>query len=107
MMALAMLEAKTPDPSFYNAFIPKVVGNAPGATQVNSFKEGMDAIAAGKTINYVGAGGPIAFDQFQNSTGAFELVDTRATRHQPAARGRERRRHSQAAQMIARGRITS
>ena len=74
MMALAMLEAKTPDPSFYNAFIPKVVGNAPGATEVHSFKEGMDAIAAGKTINYVGAGGPIAFDQYQNSTGAFELI---------------------------------
>jgi ABC-type branched-subunit amino acid transport system substrate-binding protein len=74
MMALAMLEAKTPDPSFYNAFIPKVVGNAPGATEVHSFKEGMDAIAAGKTINYVGAGGPISFDQYQNSTGAFELI---------------------------------
>jgi len=74
MMALAMLEAKTPDPSFYNAFIPKVVGNAAGATEVHSFKEGMDAIAAGKTINYVGAGGPIAFDEFQNSTGAFELI---------------------------------
>jgi ABC-type branched-subunit amino acid transport system substrate-binding protein len=74
MMALAMLEAKTPDPSFYNAYIPKVVGNAPGATQVNSYQEGMAAIAAGKTINYVGAGGPIAFDQYQNSTGAFELI---------------------------------
>jgi hypothetical protein len=34
----------------------------------------MDAIAAGKTINYVGAGGPVAFDQYQNSTGAFELI---------------------------------
>ena len=74
IMALAMLEAKTPDPSFYNAFIPAVVGNAPGATEVHSFKEGMDAIAAGHKINYVGAGGPIAFDQYQNSTGAFELV---------------------------------
>jgi ABC-type branched-subunit amino acid transport system substrate-binding protein len=74
MMALAMLEAKTPDPSFYNAYIPKVVGNAPGATQVNSYQEGMAAIAAGKTINYVGAGGPISFDQYQNSTGAFELI---------------------------------
>jgi hypothetical protein len=73
-MALAMLEAKTPDPSFYNAFIPAVVGNAPGATEVHSYKEGMDAIAAGKKINYVGAGGPIAFDQYHNSTGAFELV---------------------------------
>jgi branched-chain amino acid transport system substrate-binding protein len=74
MMALAMLEAKTPDPSFYNAFIPAVVGNAQGATEVHSYKEGMDAIAAGQKINYVGAGGPIVFDKYHNSTGAFELV---------------------------------
>jgi ABC-type branched-subunit amino acid transport system substrate-binding protein len=74
VMALAMLEAKTPDPSFYNAFIPAVVGNATGATEVHSFKEGMDAIAAGHAINYVGAGGPISFDKYRNSTGAFELV---------------------------------
>ena len=74
IMALAMLEAKTPDPSFYNAFIPAVVGNEAGATEVHSYKEGLDAIAAGKKINYVGAGGPVAFDQFHNSTGAFELV---------------------------------
>lgn len=83
LMALAMLEAKTPDPSFYNAFIPKIVGNAPGATEVHSYKEGMDAIAAGKTINYVGAGGPIAFDQYQNSTGAFELVGYAANGSNP------------------------
>jgi ABC-type branched-subunit amino acid transport system substrate-binding protein len=74
LMALAMLEAKTPDPAFFNAFIPAVVGNAPGATEVHSYKEGMDAIAAGHKINYVGAGGPISFDQYRNSTGAFELV---------------------------------
>lgn len=74
MIALAMLEAKTPDPSFFNKFIPTVVGNAPGATEVHSYKEGLDALAAGKTINYVGAGGPISFDTYQNSTGAFELV---------------------------------
>jgi ABC-type branched-subunit amino acid transport system substrate-binding protein len=74
MMALAMLEAKTPDPSFYNADIPDVVGNAPGATQVYSYAQGMAAIAAGQKINYVGAGGPIALDKYHNSTGAFELV---------------------------------
>ena len=83
IMALAMLEAKTPDPSFYNAFIHAVVGNAAGATEVHSYKEGMDAIAAGKTINYVGAGGPIAFDQYHNSTGAFELVGYAANGSNP------------------------
>jgi hypothetical protein len=34
----------------------------------------MDALAAGKKIKYVGAGGPIALDRYHNSTGAFQLV---------------------------------
>src|SRR5665213_2422905 len=38
MMALAMLEAKTPDPTFFNKFIPAVVGNAAGAPEVHSYK---------------------------------------------------------------------
>jgi branched-chain amino acid transport system substrate-binding protein len=74
IMALAMLMAKTPDPSFYNTYIPQVVANAPGATEVHTYKEGMDALAAGKTINYVGAGGPVVFDKWHNSSGAFEVV---------------------------------
>jgi branched-chain amino acid transport system substrate-binding protein len=74
MMSLAMIMAKTPDPSFYNKYIPQVVADSPGATEVHSYKEGMDALAAGKTIHYVGAGGPIVLDQYHNSSGAFELV---------------------------------
>jgi branched-chain amino acid transport system substrate-binding protein len=74
MMALAMIMAKTPDPSFYNKYIPQVVADSPGALEVHSYKEGMDALATGKTIRYVGAGGPIVLDQYHNSSGAFELV---------------------------------
>jgi branched-chain amino acid transport system substrate-binding protein len=74
IMALAMLMAKTPDPSFYNKYIAQVVADTPGATEVHSYKEGMDALAAGKTIHYVGAGGPISMDQYHNSSGAFELI---------------------------------
>jgi branched-chain amino acid transport system substrate-binding protein len=74
MMALAMIMAKTPDPTFYNKYIPQVVGDTPGALEVHSFKEGMDALAAGRTIRYVGAGGPIVLDQYHNASGAFELV---------------------------------
>jgi branched-chain amino acid transport system substrate-binding protein len=74
MMALAMIMAKTPDPTFYNKYISQVVADTPGATEVHSYKEGMDALAAGKTIHYVGAGGPIVLDQYHNSSGAFELV---------------------------------
>jgi ABC-type branched-subunit amino acid transport system substrate-binding protein len=74
MMALAMLIAKTPDPSFFNKYIGDVVADTPGATEVHSFKEGMDAIAAGKKIHYVGAGGPVVLDKYHNSSGAFELI---------------------------------
>jgi hypothetical protein len=69
-----MVIANTPDPSFYNQYITKVVASSPGATEVHSFKEGIDALAAHKTIQYVGAGGPVVFDRYRNSTGAFELV---------------------------------
>jgi branched-chain amino acid transport system substrate-binding protein len=74
IMALAMLMAKTPDPTFYNRYIPQVVADTPGALEVHSYKEGMDALAAGKPFRYVGAGGPIVLDQYHNSSGAFELV---------------------------------
>jgi branched-chain amino acid transport system substrate-binding protein len=74
MMALAMLMANTPDPAFYNKFIAKVVADSPGAVEVHSYQEGKDALAAGKTIHYVGAGGPISMDAYHNSSGAFELV---------------------------------
>jgi ABC-type branched-subunit amino acid transport system substrate-binding protein len=74
LIALAMLMAKTPDPVFFNRFIGDVAADKPGATEVHTFKEGMDALAAGKTIHYVGAGGPISLDKYHNSSGAFELV---------------------------------
>lgn len=74
IMALAMIEANTPDPAFFNALIPGVVTSTSGAVEVHSYKEGKDALAAGKKIYYVGAGGPVAFDRYHNSSGAFQLV---------------------------------
>jgi ABC-type branched-subunit amino acid transport system substrate-binding protein len=74
IMALAMLMAKTPDPSFYNKYISTVVADSSGAVEVHSYKEGMDALNASKTIKYVGAGGSIVLDKYHNSNGAFELV---------------------------------
>ena len=74
IMALAMIMAKTPDPAFFNQYIPDVVADTAGALEVHSYKEGKDALAAGKKIHYVGAGGPIALDKYHNSNGAFEIV---------------------------------
>ena len=74
IMALAMIMANTPDPAFYNQYIPQVVADTPGATEVHGYQEGKTALAAGKKIHYVGAGGPISLDKYHNSNGAFQIV---------------------------------
>jgi len=74
VMALAMLAAKSTDPSVFNDYVLKVTAAGAGKTVVHSFDEGKTALAAGKQIQYVGAGGPIAFNQWHNSTGAFEAA---------------------------------
>ena len=40
---------------------------------VHSYAEGVAALNAGKKIDYVGAAGVIAFNQWHNSTGGFEI----------------------------------
>ena len=74
VMALAMLAAKSTSPAAFNKDIVTVTKPAPGKTVVTSFAAGKAALAAGKQIQYVGAGGPIVFDQWHNSTGAFEAA---------------------------------
>ncbi|MCL6452087.1 MAG: ABC transporter substrate-binding protein [Alicyclobacillus sp.] len=72
IIALAMLEAKSTDPTKYVDYIMKVA-NGPG-TKVYDFKTGAADIAKGESINYEGAGGPDDFNQYHNVTGAFEAV---------------------------------
>lgn len=74
IMALAMIEAKSTDPSAFNADIIKVTAPGAGKTVVYTFAQGEQALKAGKQIQYVGAGGPIVFNQWHNSTGAFEAA---------------------------------
>jgi ABC-type branched-subunit amino acid transport system substrate-binding protein len=74
VMALAMLAAKSTSPAVFNKDVITVTKPAPGKTVVTSFAAGKAALAAGKQIQYVGAGGPIVFDQWHNSTGAFEAA---------------------------------
>ena len=73
IMALAMIAANSTTPSDYNSHVPDVTNPGPGKTQVYSFAEGMQALAAGKTIQYVGASGLIAFNSFHSNAGGFEL----------------------------------
>jgi ABC-type branched-subunit amino acid transport system substrate-binding protein len=73
LAALAMVEAKSTDPKTYRPFIETIGNGVPGATTVGSFAEGVAAIKAGKSIRYVGPGGPTNFDSFHDSTGLFEI----------------------------------
>jgi ABC-type branched-subunit amino acid transport system substrate-binding protein len=74
LIALAIIAANSTKPETFAPQIVKLTQNRPGAVTVYSFKQGKDALAAGKTIRYVGAGGPIAFDRWHNSAGAFEAA---------------------------------
>jgi branched-chain amino acid transport system substrate-binding protein/neutral amino acid transport system substrate-binding protein len=74
VMALAMIAAKSTDPKVSNADIVKVTAPGPGKTVVTTFAAGQKALQAGKQIQYVGAGGPIVFNRWHNSTGAFEAA---------------------------------
>ena len=72
VMALAATAAKSTSPAVWNKFIPSVT--SPGAMVVHSYADGIAALKAHKTIDYVGATGLIAFNQYHNSTGGFEIT---------------------------------
>jgi ABC-type branched-subunit amino acid transport system substrate-binding protein len=74
LLALAALEAKSSNPAVFTPYIVRVASPSSGAVVVHSFAEGKQALAAGKKIQYVGAVGPITFDQWRNSPGEFEIV---------------------------------
>jgi branched-chain amino acid transport system substrate-binding protein len=74
IMALAMLAAHSTSPAVFDKDITAVTAPGAGKTIVTSFAAGKAALAAGKQIQYVGAGGPIVFNQWHNSTGAFEAA---------------------------------
>jgi len=74
IMALAMLAAHSTSPAVFDKDITAVTEPGPGKTIVTSYAAGKAALAAGKQIQYVGAGGPIVFNQWHNSTGAFEAA---------------------------------
>jgi branched-chain amino acid transport system substrate-binding protein len=73
-MALAMTAAHSVSPSVYNRYIKTVTEPASGATVVYTYADGVRALKQGKRIQFIGAGGPIQFDQWHNSAGAFEAV---------------------------------
>ena len=74
MTALAMTATNSADPSVYNPKIKEIANGTSGATVVTTYKDGVAAIKAGKSIRFVGAGGENSFDQYNNSVSGYIWV---------------------------------
>jgi len=66
LAALAADYAKSLVPSVFNQDILTIANGVPGAVVVNTYAEGLAALAKGKKIHYVGASGAINFDRYHN-----------------------------------------
>jgi branched-chain amino acid transport system substrate-binding protein len=74
VMALAATAAKSTTPSVYNKYIAAVTTPSSGAEEVHTYAAGVTALQAGKKIYFAGASGVIAFNQYHNSGGGFEIA---------------------------------
>jgi hypothetical protein len=74
MAALAMTATNSTDPTVYNPKIIDIANGVTGATVVNTYKDGVTALKAGKTIRFVGAAGENNFDKYNNSQSGYILV---------------------------------
>jgi hypothetical protein len=74
MTALAMVATNSKDSTVYNPKIKDIANGVSGATDVNTYKAGIDALKAGKSIHFVGAGGVTNFNQYNNSQQGYLLV---------------------------------
>ncbi|MBV9167705.1 MAG: ABC transporter substrate-binding protein [Solirubrobacterales bacterium] len=73
IMALAMDAAHSDAPGVYNRYVTKVTAPSSGATIVHTYAAGKAALAHGKHIQYVGAVGPVHFNQWHNAGNAFAI----------------------------------
>jgi ABC-type branched-subunit amino acid transport system substrate-binding protein len=79
MTALAMNASKSTDPKVYNPWIFKAGNGTSGATVVNTYRQGVDALNGGKQVRLVGAGGATNFNKWNNSQGGYIIVKYTAT----------------------------
>jgi hypothetical protein len=75
IMALAMTAANSASPKTYNSFITKVTNQSSGATVVHTYADGLAALKAGKTIQYIGASGPLVFNKYHSAGRGFSYDD--------------------------------
>lgn len=71
LVALAMLQANSTTPSTFDTDILGLTQPGSGKVVVHDFASGAAAIKAGKTIQYVGALGPIVLDKYHNIATPF------------------------------------
>jgi len=69
VQALAMEAAHSVNPATYNNDIFSVTKPGRGKIKVYNFASGKKLLEQGKQIQYIGAGGPVLFDQWHNSFG--------------------------------------
>jgi ABC-type branched-subunit amino acid transport system substrate-binding protein len=74
MTALAMIATNSADRTVYDPKIIDIGNGTSGATVVNTYKDGVAALKAGKSIRFVGAGGENQFNQYNNSQSGYILV---------------------------------
>lgn len=67
LAALAMTEAKSTVSSKWSPLVAHIANGTPGATEVRTYADGVHALAKGKRIHYVGAGGALFFNQWHNN----------------------------------------
>lgn len=78
MTALAMTAANSSKTTDYNPKIKDIANGVSGATVVNTYKDGVAALKAGKSIRFVGAGGETTFDQYNNSVSGYIFANYNA-----------------------------
>jgi len=69
-----MIATNSSDPKVYNPKIKEIANGVSGAQVVTTYKDGVAALHAGKSIRFVGAGGENFFDQYNNSQSGYILV---------------------------------
>ncbi|MGH9102593.1 MAG: ABC transporter substrate-binding protein [Acidimicrobiales bacterium] len=72
--SLAAIASKSDNPQVINEWIPKVTAPGKGKTVVYTYAAGKAALDAGKSIQYVGVGGPELYDQYHNSQLPFQAA---------------------------------
>jgi branched-chain amino acid transport system substrate-binding protein len=73
LFALAITKAGNADPNVWVNDITAVTNDETG-TVVSDYKQAVDLIKAGKTIDYEGASGPMDFNKYHNVSGAWDVV---------------------------------